>query len=216
METGGQTVVQHLQRELEFLDFGGYEHHPWLPWPAPRIFQDSPSCPRVCDAAWPHSCRECWLARFVAPGLLQEVQTPCRWIDLTGNGMTVEFLHFWGTPEDTEEALRRWLRQRIREATVNNLGTLGSSSQSPLSERGLAIARQSFTFELGMSAARERWRAPEFLRSVDRVHRHLLRQANQAKILEAMLLENGEVEPGRRIDPFVAWSSVASWDRLAS
>jgi hypothetical protein len=34
--------------------------------------------------------------------------------------MTVEFLHFWGTPEDTEEALRRWLRQRIREATAND------------------------------------------------------------------------------------------------
>src|ERR1700675_3958954 len=100
MEAGNQSVLECLQRELQFLDLGGYEHHPWSPWPTPRIFQDSPSCPRTGDPAWPHSCNECCLARFVAPGLLQEVHTPCRWIDLTGNGMTVEFLQFWGTPQD--------------------------------------------------------------------------------------------------------------------
>jgi len=216
MEAGNQSVLESLQHELQFLDFGGYEHHPWSPWSTPRIFQDSPSCPRTVDPAWPHSCKECWLAKFVAPGLLHEVHTPCRWIDLTGNGMTVEFLEFWGTPEDSEDALRRWLHQRIHEASANELKTLGGPNRSPLSDSGLALARQSFKLELRRPVSRDHWHPPEFLRGVDRVHRQHQRQMNQAKLMEVLLLENGEVEPGRRIDPFVEWSSVASRDRKAS
>jgi hypothetical protein len=106
-----------------------------------------------------------------------EKQAPCRLIDLTGDCDRAEFLHRWGTPEESADALREWLYRRILEAAATPL---------------------------------DRWRLPDFLRGVDRVHARLQRQLDQAKILETLLLENGEVEPGRRIDPFVDWSSVAS------
>jgi hypothetical protein len=129
--------------------------------------------------------------------------------------MTVEFLQFWGTPQDSEEALRRWLHERIYETTANDLNTLVGSTRSPLSDIGLAIARQSFKFELSQPATRDHWHPPDFLRSVDDVRRERQRQANHANMMETLLLENGEVEPGRRIDPFVDWPSVASRARHA-
>jgi hypothetical protein len=130
--------------------------------------------------------------------------------------MTVEFLQFWGTPQDSEEALRRWLHERIVENTSNELRVLGGSTRFQLSDRGLATARRSFTLEVHHPAVREHWQPPDFLRSVDHERARLQRLANQAKLMEALLLENREVEPGRRIDPFVEWSSVASREGHAS
>jgi len=51
---------------------------------------------------------------FVAPDLRTE-QVPCRFVELAANGRSVDSLYRSGTPEESEEALRRWLRQRIRE-----------------------------------------------------------------------------------------------------
>ncbi len=52
--------------------------------------------------------------QFVAPDLREE-QVPCRFVDLSGNGVTVDSLYRCGTPMESEETLRRWLRERIRE-----------------------------------------------------------------------------------------------------
>ena len=114
METNRQTILQLLRRELAFLDSGGYRHHPRSPWRAPYIFEDSPSCPNSSDLARPHLCEECWLTQFVAPDLREE-QIPCRFVDLTGNGVTVDSLYRCGTPAESEDGLRNWLHQRIRE-----------------------------------------------------------------------------------------------------
>ena len=114
MESNRQTVLQLLKNELEFLDKGGYKHNPRSPWRAPYIFEDSPSCPNSSDRARPHLCEECWLMQFVAPEL-QEEQIPCRFVDLTENGVTVDSLYRCGTPAESEEALRSWLNQRIHE-----------------------------------------------------------------------------------------------------
>ena len=114
METNCQTILQLLKSELEFLDKGGYKHHPRSPWRAPYIFEDSPSCPNASDRARPHLCEECWLMQFVAPELHEE-QVPCRFVDLIGNGVTVDSLYRCGTPAESEEALRSWLHQRIHE-----------------------------------------------------------------------------------------------------
>ena len=114
MESNRQTVLQLLKTELEFLDKGGYRHHPRSPWRAPYIFEDSPSCPNSTDRARPHLCEECWLMQFVAPELQAE-QVPCRFVDLTGNGVTVDSLYRCGTPAESEEALRSWLQRRIHE-----------------------------------------------------------------------------------------------------
>ena len=52
--------------------------------------------------------------QFVEPDLRDE-QVPCRFIDLTGKGVTVDSLYRCGTPAESEEALRTWLHQRIHE-----------------------------------------------------------------------------------------------------
>ncbi len=52
--------------------------------------------------------------QFVAPELREE-QVPCRFVDLTGNGVTVDSLYRCGTPAESEEALRTWLQRRIHE-----------------------------------------------------------------------------------------------------
>lgn len=114
MDTSRQKVLELLGHELEFLDSGGYRHHPRSPWRASYIFEDSPSCPNSSDPARPHSCDECWLMQFV-PAELREEQIPCRFVDLTGDGVSVDSLYRCGTPAESEDALRSWLRQRIHE-----------------------------------------------------------------------------------------------------
>jgi hypothetical protein len=52
--------------------------------------------------------------QFVAPNLREE-QVPCRFVDLSGNGVTVDSLYRCGTPMESEETLRRWIRERIQE-----------------------------------------------------------------------------------------------------
>ena len=52
--------------------------------------------------------------QFVAPNLREE-QIPCRFIDLTEDGVTVDSLYRCGTPAESEEALRAWLHRRIHE-----------------------------------------------------------------------------------------------------
>jgi hypothetical protein len=52
--------------------------------------------------------------QFVAPELRHE-QVPCRFVELTGSGVTVDSLYRCGTPAESEEALRIWLHQRIHE-----------------------------------------------------------------------------------------------------
>ena len=105
-------VLQRLKAELEFLESGGYRAR--SSWRAPYIFEESPSCPNFSDPSRPHTCEECWLIQFVPPDLRSE-QIPCRFIQLSPNGVTVDSLYRYGTPAETEEALRKWLHERIRE-----------------------------------------------------------------------------------------------------
>ena len=114
METSRQTVLELLRRELAFLDSGGLKHYPRSSWRAPYIFEDSPSCPNSSDPARPHLCEECWLLQFVAPELREE-QIPCRFIELTATGVSVDSLYRCGTPAESEDALRTWLNQRTHE-----------------------------------------------------------------------------------------------------
>lgn len=51
---------------------------------------------------------------FVSPDLRDE-QIPCRFVQLTPDGVSVDSLYRYGTPVETEQVLRRWLRERIRE-----------------------------------------------------------------------------------------------------
>jgi hypothetical protein len=49
------------------------------------------------------------------PAEWRDEQVPCRFVQLTPEGVTVDSLYRYGTPAETEEALGRWLRGRIRE-----------------------------------------------------------------------------------------------------
>jgi hypothetical protein len=86
--------------------------------------------------------------RFVAPDLREE-QIPCRFIELTGNGITVDSLYRCGTAAESEEALRTWLHQRIHELESE----LSDVKHLPLSEsQTAALPQNSKPTELKCSA----------------------------------------------------------------
>ena len=114
MQTQRKHVLELLKRELEFLNSGGYKRCARSPWRTAYIFEESPSCPNFSDRARPHLCENCWLMEFVVPELRSE-QVPCRFVQLAASGVTVDSLYRCGTAAESEETLRHWLRERIRE-----------------------------------------------------------------------------------------------------
>ena len=109
-----QDVLDLLRAELEFVECGGYERSARSPWRPPYVFEESPSCPNFSDRSRPHRCEECWLMEFVPPESRHE-QVPCRFVELTPDGVTIDSLYRYGTPKETEEILGAWLRGRIRD-----------------------------------------------------------------------------------------------------
>src|SRR5260370_25225183 len=101
-----------LKFELNFLEDGGYGRSPQASWRAPAVFEDSPICPNFCDPARPHPCESCLLEQFVPEGRRNEA-IPCRFIQLTARGESVEDFYRTGTQADMEEALADWLRAQI-------------------------------------------------------------------------------------------------------
>src|SRR5579859_944288 len=114
MEKNLHIVLKLLKSELEFLERGGYKRSPAWPWRAPYVFEESPSCPNHLDRTRQTRCQDCWLMQFV-PSDLQDEQTPCRFVPLTADGLTVDTLYRCGTNAESEETLRTWLHQQIRE-----------------------------------------------------------------------------------------------------
>jgi hypothetical protein len=109
-----QDVLDLLRVELEFVESGGYQRSARSAWRPPYVFEESPSCPNFSDRARPHRCEECWLMEFVPPESRNE-QVPCRFVELTPDGVTIDSLYRYGTPAATEEVLGAWLRGKIRE-----------------------------------------------------------------------------------------------------
>jgi len=107
-------MLQLLRNELNFVESGGYRRGLRSPWRAAYIFEESPSCPNYDDLARAHPCSTCWLMQFVSPEFREE-QVPCRYVQLTPGGLTVDSFYRYGTTAETEEALRSWLQQRIQE-----------------------------------------------------------------------------------------------------
>jgi hypothetical protein len=112
MAQDGRDILDILRFELSFLQDGGYGRSPNAPWRAPAIFEDSPICPNFCDPARPHPCESCLLEQFVPEGRRSEA-VPCRFIELTPRGESVEDLYRTGTQADMEEALADWLSAQI-------------------------------------------------------------------------------------------------------
>jgi hypothetical protein len=112
MAQDGRDILEVLKFELNFLQDGGYGRSPHASWRAPAVFEDSPICPNFCDPARPHPCETCLLEQFVPEGRRTEA-VPCRFIQLTKEGQSVEDFYRTGTQEDMEEALAGWLRAQI-------------------------------------------------------------------------------------------------------
>ena len=107
-------ILEVLKFELNFLEDGGYGRSPQAPWRAPAIFEDSPICPNFCDPARPHPCESCLLEEFVPEDKRAE-SIPCRFIQLTKEGQTVEDFYRTGSHVEMEEALAGWLRAQIKK-----------------------------------------------------------------------------------------------------
>jgi len=107
-------ILEVLRFELSFLEDGGYGRSPHAPWRAPSIFEDSPVCPNFCDPARPHPCETCLLEQFV-PESRRAESIPCRFIQLTEQGQTVEDFYRTSSQVELEEALARWLRAQIEK-----------------------------------------------------------------------------------------------------
>ena len=107
-------VLDLLKAELAFLEGGGYKRSAHSPWRAAYIFEESSSCPNFSDRTRPHRCVDCWLMEFVESERRTD-HIPCRYVQLTPNGITVDSLYRCATQLESEEVLRQWLRARICE-----------------------------------------------------------------------------------------------------
>jgi len=99
--------------ELEFLESGGYRNSVRLQWHPQFIFEDSQICLNRDPTVRETSCQECALAEYV-PADRRSKRTPCRFIPLSQDGLTLDFLYRTGTAEEWETAVAVWLRQAIK------------------------------------------------------------------------------------------------------
>ncbi|HTW57180.1 MAG TPA: hypothetical protein VMD99_03505 [Terriglobales bacterium] len=113
MTDNNRDILDVLKFELSFLEDGGYGRSPNEAWRAPAIFEDSPACPNFCDPARPHPCESCLLAKFVPENRRSE-SIPCRFIEITKDGQTVDDFYRTGSQVELEAALAAWLRSQIQ------------------------------------------------------------------------------------------------------
>ncbi len=128
MTQDNRDILEVLKFELKFLEDGGYGRSPHAPWRAPAIFEDSPICPNFSSPAWTHPCETCLLDQFV-PEKRKSENIPCRFIELTKDGQTVEDFYRTGSQVELEAALGNWLRVQIekiekKRAEASNAGVV--------------------------------------------------------------------------------------------
>jgi len=111
---GRFTLVELLKGELEFVNSGGFKHCPRSPWCAPHNFNEYSTCQSVPTVVRADVCQECALMQFIAPEHREE-EIPCRFVQLTTSGVSVDWLCRHSTPVETERTLRFWIEQRIRQ-----------------------------------------------------------------------------------------------------
>lgn len=114
MTQDNRDILEVLKFELKFLEDGGYGRSPRAPWRAPAIFEDSPICPNFSSPTWNHPCDRCLLDQFV-PDKRKAENIPCRFVELTRDGQTVEDFYCTGSQVELEAALAEWLRAQIKK-----------------------------------------------------------------------------------------------------
>jgi hypothetical protein len=115
-----------LKKELEFLEKGEYCNAARAPWRPQLVFQDSPTCLNFDSTQPARPCSECVLTQLV-PGEMQRKKFPCRYIPLNERGETIDSFYRFGTQDELQLELGRWLK-----ATIESLEKQKAKSQVAL------------------------------------------------------------------------------------
>jgi hypothetical protein len=101
-----------LNKELQFLEQGGYHDTVGAPWRPKFIFHDSPTCQNADPTQPTKPCSECILIELV-PGDSRDKRIACRYIPLNERGETIDSFYRSGTRTELEEVLGKWLRSTM-------------------------------------------------------------------------------------------------------
>ena len=112
MTNDTRDLLTVLKKELEFLEKGGYRITARASWRPRFVLQDSPTCLNFDPTLAPRPCSECILTQL-APEDMQRKKFPCRYIPLNERGETIDSFYRFGTQEELEPELRRWLKATI-------------------------------------------------------------------------------------------------------
>jgi hypothetical protein len=113
-------ILELLRSELDFIEKGGYGRSVRTPWQATSPFRDSLTCVNYALPEKAHPCSECHLIDFV-PADKRSEELPCHAIPLNAAGDTVESLELEDNQTKVEEALKEWMRAKIKEIETARL-----------------------------------------------------------------------------------------------
>ncbi len=113
-------ILELLKSELDFIEKGGYGRSVRTPWAPTFPFRDSLTCVNYALPEKAHPCSECHLIDFV-PADKRSEDLPCHAIPLNAAGDTVESLELQNNQARLEEALKQWMRAKIKEIETARL-----------------------------------------------------------------------------------------------
>ena len=114
MPKDDRDLLELFKEELDFLEKGGYGRSVRTPWKPTSAFQDSLTCINYGYPYRAHPCDECHLIDFV-PTEKRAETIPCHHIPLDTKGKTVETLESEDNQQKLENAIKEWLRTRIKQ-----------------------------------------------------------------------------------------------------
>jgi hypothetical protein len=115
MPKDDRDLLELFKEELDFLEKGGYGRSVRTPWKLTSAFQDSLTCINYGYPYRAHPCDECHLIDFV-PSEKRAETIPCHHIPLDPKGeTTVETLEVEENQQKLENAVKDWLRARIKQ-----------------------------------------------------------------------------------------------------
>jgi len=124
MSKDKRDLLAVLKAELAFLEKGGYRNMARDTWRPQFIFQDSPTCLNYDPAQPPIPCSDCILMQVI-PEEQRKRKIACRYIPLNEQGETIDSFYRFGTRDELEAALRKWLR-----ATIERLEMAGHTEKT--------------------------------------------------------------------------------------
>lgn len=138
MSMDGRNLLAVLRAELEFLEKGGYRRKGNASWRPQFIFQDSPTCLNSDPVQPRRPCSDCVIVQL-APEFLRKRDVPCRYIPLNEKGETIDSFYRFGTRDELEAALRRWLHSMIEQQEKSESSAETSVQEIHIKTRAAAV-----------------------------------------------------------------------------